>query len=81
MPKQWFATFGSTHLQNYKVDPMVTMVVSNIDEDHNEFRQRLMREIESDKFCTTYPISEAEEMERNWGMVRISLEDLSILKY
>jgi len=80
MPKQWFATFGSAHLGNYRVDPMKIMVVSKVGEAHNAFRQRLMKEIGSDKFCTTYPISEAKQMEQEWGLSLMTLEELRGLK-
>lgn len=68
-----FATFGSDHLPNFHINSMKVILVA---EDESELRQRLQEEPFNNHYCTTYPISQSQDMQDKYGMVEITLDEL-----
>ena len=70
-----FATFGRGHLKEFNINPMNVMVYME-GKTEGELRQRLREEPFNNNYMTTYPISEAQEMDYNYGMKLISIDKL-----
>ena len=68
-----FATFGSSHLKEFHVNPMKVILVA---EDEAELRQRLREEPFNNYYFTTYPIGQSQEMQDKYGMKEITLDEL-----
>jgi len=68
-----FATFGGSQLRTFDVKPMSIMLVTD---NEAELRQTLNEPPFNNGYCTTYPISYAEDMELNYGMYQITLAEL-----
>lgn len=77
----WFATFGSDHLTEFNVNPMkVMLVLGNGNTSCMDLRDTLQLPPFNNRYCTTYPIEEAEHMNQFWDMEIYTLEELLSLK-
>ena len=69
---KYFATFGSSQLKDFDVDPMTVMVyIAGSNEE--ELRTRLRAKPFNNDYCTSYPINRAIEMPKS---KLISLDEL-----
>jgi len=70
-----FATFGSSQLVGFNINPMrVAVVIDGATED--ELRARLKEEPFNNKYCTTYPERMLEDMKEKYGMVTLTVDEL-----
>ena len=74
-----FATFGGSQLEGFNVHPMNVMVTMR-GSTEGELRQRLTEEPFDNKYCTTYPISEAARMTKDFNMKLIDIDVLLSLR-
>ncbi len=68
-----FATFGGSQLPTFDVNPMKVMLVTD---DEAKLRETLRETPFNNGYCTTYPISYADGMERDYDMYQITLDEL-----
>ena len=73
--KKYFFTFGSGQLREFNVDPKLTMLVVEA-EDENTARKKVFDSKIGAKFCTSYPYSKAEHFKEVYGLVEVSLQGL-----
>jgi len=70
-----FATFGSSQLEGFNINPMkVMLTIPGTTEE--QLRAVLQCHPFNGKFCTTYPISEADRMSMDYGLVQYTLQEL-----
>ena len=70
-----FATFGSSQLAFTKLYPMsICAVLPGGTEE--ELREVLREEPFNNRYCTTYPISQFEDMRTNFGMYQLTVEEI-----
>jgi len=74
MQGRYFATFGSSQLEEFDIPggPMSVMLVSEVGQTEEEFRASLSLPPFYNKYCTTYPL----EMAHDYDMTEYSLEKL-----
>jgi len=77
MKETHFATFGGGQLETFDIDPMNVILIT---ENEEALREQLRQPPFDNKYCTTYPISYADEMEKKYGMKRITIEELLLLE-
>lgn len=75
MKIKYFATFGGGQLEGFKVNSMKVMVYIP-DVSEYVLRAAMQEEPINNKYCTTYPIDRAAEMERLYSMYLITYDDL-----
>lgn len=72
---KYFATFGSSQLDDFDINPMSVMVgIPKAKE--MELRTRLQQEPFNNRYCTTYPILRAKRMEQEFNMKLYTLDEL-----
>ena len=73
MKENYFATFGSGNLENFDANPMKVMLVH---ESESRLRDILQSKPFNNKYCTTYDIKYAKDMEEKYGMQKFTLDEL-----
>lgn len=72
---KFFATFGTVHLQDFKVNSMQVMLgIEGASE--NMLRAVLREEPFNNAFFTTYPIKKAKKMKEEYSMKIYTLKEL-----
>lgn len=69
------ATFGSSHLENFNVEPMGVMLYIN-GATENMLRAVLNEAPFKNGYCTTYPASQAKDMIEKYQYKLYSLNEL-----
>ena len=73
MKNTHFATFGGGQLETFNVNPMLVMLVT----DNEESLRATLREAPfNNQYCTTYPMSYAQDMIDNYDMFEVTLDEL-----
>ena len=70
-----FATFGGSQLAFTKLNPMSICAILPGGTE-GELREALQQPPFDNKYCTTYPISEFERMESDFGMYMLTLDEI-----
>jgi len=79
MQGRFFATFGSSQLEEFEIPggPLAVMLVSEIGQTESEFRATLgPGTIFDNKYCTTYPLERAHDMRTQFNMREYTMEEL-----
>ena len=72
---KYFATFGSGQLVNFRVRPNDVILLLE-GETENEAREVLHNEPFNGRFAFSYKIEEANRMVEQYGMVKMTIQEL-----
>jgi len=75
----YFATFGSSQLSNYDINPMKVMLLLPAGLTEEEFRAVLKIRFDN-KYCTVYPSIEMRGLMKEYNMRMLTMAQLELHK-
>ena len=75
---KYYATFGSSQLPNFDIDPMTIALYIPSAEEHT-LRLALQQPPFNNKYCTTYDVLSLTDMINKYNLVPITIKELLIL--